>query len=324
MKNKTIFLQDSDELICDIKAACKSTIETIGFNQIKTSKGLVNIYEGTVLDYYHTDEIGIVSNELIKERIESALTHFKEPLKIDDFYHTLSMRQNFRKKIDINYKKKENKQFNSFANPEIRNYILENEGQYDKTNNPKGKVFVGSNLEADDRIGIAATYFYNKFTKEGYNVKIIVSSQDKDMKTIPNIWIYNHKTNEMKYNSYEDAIRFWFNQILMGDRADGIINYPQGFGKDTAPAFINKHWDKGLVELYRLIKLEYTNNNFLCKETRNRVYKNIESQCLINAQLLRILTIDFFDTITQEPILFQESHIEFLQEQLNRELQNTF
>ena len=44
------------------------------------------------------------------------------------------------------------------------------------------------------------------------------------------------------------------------------------------------------------------------------IYKqhDIENQCELNAQLLKLVTIDFIDLETQQPILFEEKYLDYL------------
>ena len=126
----------------------------------------------------------------------------------------------------------------------------------------------------------------------------MISSQDKDFKTIPNVWIYNHKTQEMTYNTYLDAIKFWLTQIMMGDRQDGVIGL-KGYGHVSAVKFVDENIMSGVKSTYLKIKAIYKD-------------KGREADCLKNAILLRILTNDFYNTETQEPILFSEEHLDFL------------
>ena len=317
MENKVIFLQDSDLLVSDIKNACISTDKTIGVNKLNCLKGVSLLLEGTVLPYYHPEEMKRVTNEIINATVQDCLSNFLPEDNInsvDHLYHTLSMRDNFRKQIDPLYKNKGIKKYNSFMNPEIRQFIIDEYGIYDRTNNPSGTVFVGSNFEADDRIGIAATYFYRKFLSEGFNPIIIVCSEDKDMKTIPNIYIYNPTNQEFFYNDYLSATKFWLAQILAGDIADNVIVTPKqfdyktgtlnknGFGMKTAMKFVEERLNHGIKHTYNCIKDLY-------------IKSGIESQCEINAQLLRILTIDYFDPINQEAVIFNEGMLDRLDEE---------
>ncbi len=70
--------------------------------------------------------------------------------------------------------------------------------------------------EADD----AAAMFLHK---HGDNV--ILSSPDKDLITVPG-WHYNPQIEESFYVNYEQAMRFFWVQVLAGDRTDNIQGLP--------------------------------------------------------------------------------------------------
>lgn len=318
--NKVVFLQDTDLLVSDVKSYCMNVVKTLGVNKINHEKGVELILEGTVLPYFHPQEMREACKDIIDRTIEDCLSNFPEEMnvdKVDEFYHTLSMRDNFRKLIDPSYKNKGIKKLNSFANPEIRQFFIDEYEVYDKINNPNGKVFVGSDLEGDDRIGISATYFYRKYLSQGYNPIIIVCSEDKDMRTIPNIYIYNPSNQDFFYNDYLSATKFWLAQILAGDIADNIIKTPKkikdnkiqknGYAMKTALEFVDERIKKGIKKTYCDIKYLYEMNG-------------MSSQCEINAQLLRILTIDFFDHVNQKPILFKEEMLDEMDDKFFNEM----
>lgn len=320
MEIKNIFLFDTDEIVIDIKNACTENIITLGLNKVNHVEGVAIIPEGSLMPYFQPKEIENVCKKITTEIIENCLSNFNEDFDLNniDFYHTFSMRDNFRKKIDLDYKKR-TKDYYSFANSECRQWIIDEYKIFDKNNSPDGKVFVGSDLEADDRIGIAATYFYRKYSRLGYDVRVFVYSQDKDIKTIPNVYIYNPNSQELIYNNYYDSVKFFFKQLLAGDKADNIMKTPKqydfknqkilksGYGMTTAESLVEESLKNGFKYTYNKIKYIYQQSN-------------IENQCLINAQLLRILTIDFFDTKEQKPILFNEDMLDFLDQEFAREM----
>lgn len=69
--------------------------------------------------------------------------------------------------------------------------------------------------EADDLIGINATHYSSK----GYEVTVV--SVDKDMLQIP-CWHYNPVREEWNKVSPEDGTKFFWRQMLIGDRVDNV------------------------------------------------------------------------------------------------------
>jgi len=66
--------------------------------------------------------------------------------------------------------------------------------------------------EADDLIGIRATELFPN---------CVMASVDKDFLQIPG-WHYNTRTGVRKYVNEWDGLKFFYQQILTGDRADNI------------------------------------------------------------------------------------------------------
>ena len=83
---------------------------------------------------------------------------------------------------------------------------------------------VSEGQEADDDIAIRATEL-------GANGCIIVSL-DKDFRQIPG-WHYNFVKREKTWVTQEEGIKFFYQQILMGDSADNIKGAP-GIGEKKA------------------------------------------------------------------------------------------
>lgn len=67
--------------------------------------------------------------------------------------------------------------------------------------------------EADDQLAIEATL---------YGEDYIIASTDKDLKTVSG-WHFNFVKNEFTYMSEWSSLKFFYEQILTGDRTDNII-----------------------------------------------------------------------------------------------------
>jgi hypothetical protein len=83
----------------------------------------------------------------------------------------------------------------------LRNYLVTSWG-----------ALVSSNEEADDLIAIRATELKDD---------CIIISVDKDFKQVAG-WHYNFVKNDKYYVSEQEGLRFFYKQILMGDKADNI------------------------------------------------------------------------------------------------------
>lgn len=93
------------------------------------------------------------------------------------------------------------------------------------------------NMEADDVLGILAT---DDDYLPGY--KKIVVSIDKDMKTLPDTWIYNpDKDYQPWLNTAKEAEFFFLTQAIGGDPTDGYSGV-SGVSCDGAATFLNDPW----------------------------------------------------------------------------------
>jgi 5'-3' exonuclease len=68
--------------------------------------------------------------------------------------------------------------------------------------------------EADDALGITQCKYENKG-------KSIICSIDKDLLQIPG-WHYNFVNEEISHMTHQNGMRFFYKQLLMGDKADNI------------------------------------------------------------------------------------------------------
>lgn len=101
------------------------------------------------------------------------------------------------------------------------------------------KTFRKDRMEADDCLGLIAT-------KPGNEGKVIMVSDDKDLKTIPGK-LYRPMADELLTITEADADKYFFTQVLTGDQVDGYKGIP-GIGPKKAEAILGArpHW--GAVE----------------------------------------------------------------------------
>jgi hypothetical protein len=128
----------------------------------------------------------------------------------------------------------------------------------------EGYVVVGE--EADDYLGIEQCndfirVFNDKFADfHSANLKTIICSIDKDLKMIPG-WHYNIKTGEKTFVNVDDAMRFFWKQMLMGDTVDNIQGVSK-VGKIKANRMIDDclSLDKCREKVQEEYKKSYKNN----------------------------------------------------------------
>lgn len=166
------------------------------------------------------------------------------------------------------------------------------------------------NIEADDVIGILAT---EPGFKPGYE-KIIVSI-DKDLKTIPGLFLNPDKMKKPMLRTQEDANIFFLSQAIAGDITDGFTGAP-GFGMATAEKLLReeKAVESYIYTLTRGVRKGQT------EERRREIHAASpwetvvscytfagldEDDALLNARMARILTADLWDKETQTPKLWR-------------------
>jgi DNA polymerase-1 len=174
--------------------------------------------------------------------------------------------RNFRKQIDPDYKGHRNRK-KPCGYKRLLNWCAENY-----------TTFMVDGLEADDAIGIYAT---DPLEQEFGH---IVVSPDKDMKQIPGS-LYDLK-EPVSTVVEEDAVKWFYMQVMSGDQTDGYSGVP-GIGLKKAAAILEKNgcsWESVL-------------DTFLAAGLA-------EEDALRNARLAKILQHSDYNHETNEPILW--------------------
>jgi 5'-3' exonuclease len=144
-------------------------------------------------------------------------------LGLDSWQIFLTGKDNFRKEIAVTAPYKGNRTQEKPAHLEIlRNYLVTSWG-----------AIVSNGEEADDCIAIKATELKDD---------CIIVSIDKDFLQVAG-WHYNFVKKEKRYVSEAEGIRFFYKQILMGDRSDNIVGI-----KGVGPAKAEKMLAKATTE----------------------------------------------------------------------------
>ena len=124
-------------------------------------------------------------------------------LGLSDWQIFLTGKTNYRKEIAVTAPYKGNRPQEKPAHLELlRNYLVTAWG-----------AIMSEGEEADDCIAIKATELGDD---------CIMVSVDKDFMQVQG-WHYNFVKKEKQYVSAENGLRFFYKQILMGDKADNIV-----------------------------------------------------------------------------------------------------
>ena len=164
-------------------------------------------------------------------------------------------------------------------------------------------------LEGDDILGIYATWPAMKGEK-------IIVSLDKDMKTIPGLYVRDalvRRPTIMRI-SEEEAAMWHLKQTLSGDATDGYKGCP-GVGVDTASKIIEEGLKKVPYE-YTIVRgkrkgaVETRYNLEPCEDLWEVVVSHYEAaglteeDALVQARVARILHRSEYDMDKKEPILW--------------------
>lgn len=104
-----------------------------------------------------------------------------------------------------------------FYYKEIREYLIEHWG-----------AVPVNGMEADDAVGIEQYKYKDKST--------VIVGQDKDLKMLPG-YHYNWVKDTLNYITYDEGMRFFLRQMLIGDNVDNVPGIA-GIGERKAPKYI--------------------------------------------------------------------------------------
>lgn len=193
--------------------------------------------------------------------LEDTIFTFEEDTGIasQDFVFCLSDKRNFRYDVCDTYKSNRKSSRKPLCYPTVKQHLIDN---YTTKSLP--------NLEGDDVIGLLM------------NDTSALWSTDKDLKQIPGVhWVHD----DWEEVTPDEADRFFFYQVLVGDTADGYGGCP-GIGPVRADRILdeNSTWE-AVVACYEKKGLS-------------------EADALIQAHQARILRDGEYDYTKKEPILW--------------------
>lgn len=121
---------------------------------------------------------------------------------------------------------------------ELRKHLVEEHG-----------ASVSTTIEADDAIGIDSNY--------NFSSSVIVSI-DKDLLQLPGLH-FNFVKGEFKTVTKEQGIRWFYKQLLMGDKADNIRGI-EGIGEVKAERILNSAEDYTEESWFDTVRNAYNND----------------------------------------------------------------
>jgi DNA polymerase-1 len=243
------------------------------------SKPQTLLIDGDILLYRFacTNEFGIVweeGQEAVKVvNLEAAqfdvamfIERMSEKLHVEDVVVVFSGPNNFRYKVLPSYKHNRVGLVKPELYAQLKEYLLLNFTTKEK-----------EGLEGDDVMGILATRWPGHF---------ILATIDKDLQQIPGE-LYNWNTEIFKNITEEEADRFFYSQVLIGDSCDGYAGCP-GIGPKKAEKILAEAEEEGGITYWEAICIAYC--------SRGRTVEDALQQ----ARVARILRASDYDFKTKE------------------------
>lgn len=174
------------------------------------------------------DDIWSLSTDLkvAKQIFTDQIARFHERLGTTEALMCISCTENFRRQVSSTYKSNRKKTRKPVGYKAMVDWVRDNWESHTQIN-----------LEADDVMGILGS---------APNLKTVIVSDDKDMKTIP-CRLYRPNDDELIEVSKEAADRHFYTQALQGDPTDGYQGCPK-VGAVTAAKILGNRPDWSLVE----------------------------------------------------------------------------
>ena len=194
-----------------------------------------------------------------KEVFDEYLDGLIKATGISDYTCCLSSKNNFRKEIFPDYKANRKGRPKLPGLTRLRNWVLTQR---------RGWTVYG--LEADDLLGIMATS----------DPSNLITSLDKDMRTLPRVTWYNFKSGEYETQTKEEAKHNFLVQAIAGDSVDGYKGIP-GIGPKKAEKILLDGGDR-----WSTVVGAYVRHGLTAQDA------------FVNASMAHILTSSNFDLDT--------------------------
>jgi 5'-3' exonuclease len=175
--------------------------------------------------------------EVAVDRLEHLMDKIVSATKADTVQSYITGENNFRYKVNPEYKANRRQTLDPKWRQELNEYMVVN-----------WKAVVTDGFEADDALGMEQM-------KYGYYPipNTVICSIDKDLKQIPGLH-YNFVKDEWDEVSPAEGLRFFYEQLLIGDRADNIIGIdrvgPVKAKKALENSFQETDWFRQVRSMY--------------------------------------------------------------------------
>lgn len=186
------------------------------------------------------------NNEVFKiavYRMEDMLNDIFCSVKANEYKMYLTGKDNFRKKIDPEYKANRKDSVKPLHLDDCRDYLA-----------TKWKAYVTDGIEADDALGIEQCEHLNN-----PEINTVICSIDKDLLQIPGEH-YNFLHKEHTVVDELNGVRHFYKQLLIGDTSDNVFGV-KGIGKVKAGNLLDSITNE--EEMYYIVKDMYNHDERL-------------------------------------------------------------
>jgi len=177
----------------------------------------------------------------VYDNIDKAMTYILEELNTDEFEVYLTGKDNYRKELTDTYKAHRKDQRKPAHFDTAMEYI---QNMWD--------AVIVNGMEADDMLGIRQMEGIDGRDNLDDPLPTCICTKDKDLDMIPG-WHFNFGRGDLYSVSHADARRFFYKQLITGDRADNIWGIP-GMGDKRADKFLDsipeEEWHDAILDLY--------------------------------------------------------------------------
>jgi 5'-3' exonuclease len=207
-----------------------------------TKLGLI---DGDIVAYRCAATCEAESFRIAAYRMEDMLFDIFTSVKAKEYRMYLTGKDNFRYKIDPQYKFNRKDKPRPIHLPACQEYLV-----------TKYKAIVTDGIEADDALGIEQCRHL-----ENEEVSTVICSIDKDLLQIPGEH-WNFVKKEALTVSKTQGLRHFYKQLLIGDTSDNIFGI-KGIGKVKAGYHLDPIDDE--VEMYNIVKGLYNDDERFLK-----------------------------------------------------------
>jgi 5'-3' exonuclease len=195
----------------------------------------------------NSEEEGVLDIALL--RCDKVMQDIIDATDSSHYRAFLTGKNNFRKNINPEYKANRDKIIRPIYLEQCRDFLIQ-----------EWNAEVSEGCEADDLLGMTQKIKSYEQGHPEYKENTILCSLDKDLDMVPGLH-YNWNKRIIYEVSELDGLRFFYKQLLIGDKSDNIFGI-EGIGPVKASKLIDHLHTES--EMYNVVRNLYQNDERLC------------------------------------------------------------